>query len=252
MTGEVPSVVGSFYPLAFLAERVAGRGWEVIDLTPPGAEAHDVELSLEDRVAIETADIVLYLGNVGFQPQVEEAVAEARGRVVAVADVLAADPAADPHVWLDPDHMARMAEVVASAIPGASSVALEEDLVELSDHYRSGLAGCESRVMVVSHEAFGYLADAFGLEQFGLSGPSPEAEPTVERLAMAEALLEREAGAVFFEVGGEPERIARTVAQDAGVPALPLSTLESQPPSGDYLSVMEDNLASLRHGLGCR
>ncbi|MGH2676333.1 MAG: metal ABC transporter solute-binding protein, Zn/Mn family, partial [Actinomycetota bacterium] len=75
------TVVGSFYPLAFVADRVAGPDWEVIDLTPPGTEAHDVELSLEDRTAIQAADVVLYLGDIGFQPQVEEAVGEARGRV---------------------------------------------------------------------------------------------------------------------------------------------------------------------------
>ncbi|MGH2738543.1 MAG: metal ABC transporter substrate-binding protein, partial [Actinomycetota bacterium] len=104
----------------------------------------------------------------------------------------------------------------------------------------------------VSHEAFNYILGRYGLRQFGLAGLEPEAEPTLGRLAMAEALLAREeAGAVFFETGGEAERIARTVAEDAGVPALPLSTLESRPPSGDYLSVMEDNLASLRRGLGC-
>jgi zinc transport system substrate-binding protein len=250
---QAPTVVASFYPLAFLAERVGGPGWKVIDLTPPGTEAHDVELSLEDRSAIQDADVVLYLGDIGFQPQVEEAVGEARGRVLAVANFVGADASADPHIWLDPALMVRMTEAVASAIPGASPDALQEDLAALFERYRTGLTDCRSRVMVVSHEAFGYLADAFGLEQIGLTGLSPEAEPTVERLAMAEGLLAREeAGAVFFETGGEAERIARTVAEDAGVPALPLSTLESRPPTGDYLSVMEDNLASLRRGLGCQ
>ncbi|MGH2766511.1 MAG: metal ABC transporter substrate-binding protein [Actinomycetota bacterium] len=247
------TVVGSFYPLAFVADRVAGPDWEVIDLTPPGTETHDVELSLEDRTAIQAADVVLYLGDIGFQPQVEEAVGEARGRVLPLADFVAADSAADPHLWLDPRHMGRIAEVVASAIPGASSHALQQDLAELYDRYRSDLADCRSRVMVVSHEAFGYLADAFGLEQIGLTGLSPEAEPTVERLGVAgEALEDGRATAVFYEAGDEARRIAESVAADFGVPALPLGTLESEPASGDYLSVMEDNLDSLRQGLGCR
>lgn len=252
VTDEVPTVVASFYPLAYAAERVTGDEWRVIDLTPPGTEAHDVELSLEDRSAIQDADVILYLGDVGFQPQVEEAVGEAGGQVLAVANFVGVNTAADPHVWLEPGLMVRVTEAVASAIPGGSPDALQEDLTALGDRYRTGLGHCRSRVMVVSHEAFGYLADAFELEQIGLTGLSPEAEPTVERLGEAgTALADGRATAVFFEAEDEARRIAESVAADFGVPALPLSTLESRPPAGDYLSVMEDNLESLRRGLGC-
>lgn len=272
-------MVASFYPLAFAAERVAGPGWNVVDLTPPGTEAHDVELSLEDRAAIQDADVVLYLGDIGFQPQVEEAASEASGRVVAVTEgVPLADPlpheqeeeaeeeheeaTADPHAWLDPALFAGMVDRVAEGLAAAdaddetafrdTAEGLADELESLDQRYREGLGDCRSRTMVVSHEAFGYLAGAYGLDQIGLTGLSPEAEPTVERLGEAgAALADGRATAVFFEADDEARRIAESVAADYGVPALPLGTLESEPPSGDYLSVMEDNLASLRQGLGC-
>src|SRR5215207_7795460 len=122
---ESRAVVASFYPLAYAAERVAGPGWEVIDLTPPGTEAHDVELSLEDRAAIEDADLVLYLGDIGFQPQVERAVEDATGRVFPVATFVAADAATDPHIWLLPRNMGRIAEAIASRLPGSSLTGLK-------------------------------------------------------------------------------------------------------------------------------
>jgi zinc transport system substrate-binding protein len=247
------TVVASFYPLAFAAERVAGDEWKVVDLTPPGTEAHDVELSIEDRAAIEDADVVLYLGDYGFQPQVEAAVEEASGVVVAVGDSSGEDVSADPHLWLDPGRMSLIVAEVAGAIPGASDGGLRSELVELSDRYADGLASCRFRTMIVPHEAFGYLADSFGLTQFGLAGVDPEGEPGADRLARAHQLLSSgRAGAVFYEAGGEAQGVAETVALDAGVPALPLSTLESEPPRGDFLSVMEDNLAALRRGLDCR
>jgi zinc transport system substrate-binding protein len=246
------TVVASFYPLAFAAERVADEDWEVVDLTPPGTEAHDVELSLEDRAAIEDAEVVLYLGDYGFQPQVEAAAREAPGTVVAVGVSSGEDLSADPHVWLDPGHMSVIVEEVAAAIPGASDRGLRSELVALSDRYAAGLASCRFRTMIVPHEAFGYLADSFRLTQFGLAGVDPEGEPGAARLARAHQLLTSgRAGAVFYEAGGESEDVAETVAADAGVPALPLSTLESEPPQGSYLSVMEDNLESLRRGLDC-
>src|SRR5919106_6086621 len=103
------TVVASFYSLAFAAEQVGGPGVEVIDLTPPGSEAHDVELSFEDRTALESADLVLYLGDIGFQPQIEQAVRDATGEVVVAATV----EGDDPHVWLDPVAFAGMVERVA-------------------------------------------------------------------------------------------------------------------------------------------
>jgi zinc transport system substrate-binding protein len=261
------TVVASIYPLAFAADRITGPGWKVIDLTPPGTEAHDVELSLEDRAAIEDADLMLYLGDIGFQPQVEAAAGDAPGRVVAVTDGMdlmegpghedgegeEPEEAFDPHVWLDPMAFARIADRIGSALsaPGAAGQ-LRAELEELHTRYRDGLADCNSNTMVVSHEAFGYLADRYGLEQVGLAGLEPEGEPTADALReAAEVLATTGGGAVFYEAGEEARRIAETVASDAGVPALPLSTLESAPPEGDYLSVMEDNLGSLRRGLGC-
>jgi zinc transport system substrate-binding protein len=252
-SGGDRTAVASFYPLAYAAERIADPDWEVIDLTPPGTEAHDVELSLEDRAAIQDADLVIYLGDIGFQPQVEEAIDDAEGEVVPAADFVAADSRMDPHIWLDPAHMARIAEAISSRLPGSSSRSLQRSLLALRERYGRVLGECRYDIAIVPHEAFGYMADAFGFEQFGLAGLTPEGEATTARLAEAEGLIEEgQAGAVFYETGGESQRGAEALAADAGVPALPLSTLESEPPEGDYLSVMEDNLDSLRQGLGCQ
>lgn len=265
------SAVASLYPLAYATERIAGPGWEVVDLTPPGTEAHDVELSLEDRAAIEDAQVVVYLGDIGFQPQVEDAVEDAEARVLALAPNLIVAPEGelvepvDPHLWLDPGAMRTMASLLANIFTAVDpdgragyrrrAEALRAELEDLEDRYRRVLdiTGCRYRTLVASHEAFNYMVGRYGFHQYGLAGLSPEGEPTPERRARAQRLLENgEAGAVFYESGGESQSAARTLAEDAGVPALPLSTLESEPRSGDYVSVMEDNLESLRRGLGCR
>jgi zinc transport system substrate-binding protein len=256
--GERRTVVASFYPLAYAAERIAGPGWEVMDLTPPGTEAHDVELSLEDRAAIEDADVVVYLGDIGFQPQVEAAVEDARGTVVAAVTAGAGAVREDPHIWLSPRwYISRVVTPMLEGFPGDEYdrryQELVRDLQELDDDFERSLAACRHDTIVVPHEAFGYLAASSGFRQFGLAGVTPEGEPTASRLAEARELIEDgSAGAVLYEAADdESRRTAETLAEDSGVPALPLSTLESEPPSGDYISVMEDNLESLRQGLGC-
>jgi zinc transport system substrate-binding protein len=59
------TVVAAFYPLAYAAERLAGSRYAVDNLTPPGAEPHDLELTAKAVARIESADVVLYLGR-GF------------------------------------------------------------------------------------------------------------------------------------------------------------------------------------------
>jgi zinc transport system substrate-binding protein len=59
-------------------------------LTSSGQDPHDLELSPADRALIETADIVIYMGDIDFQPQVEAAVGDAAGEVVSVAEVVGA------------------------------------------------------------------------------------------------------------------------------------------------------------------
>ena len=98
-----PTVVAAFYPLAYAAEQIGGDAIDVIDLTPAGAEPHDLELSPQQVAQIAEADLVLYIP--GFQPAVDEAVAQQAGdRAVDVTQGIDMIPG-DPHVWLDPLNM---------------------------------------------------------------------------------------------------------------------------------------------------
>lgn len=261
-------IVASVYPLAYVAARVAPN-WEVIDLTPPGTEAHDLELSFMNRNAIQEARLVVYLGDLGFQPQVEEAVRDTDAHVLSVADALRAHRSPvipstnDPHFWLNLDAIQITSNAVATTLAAMEESqsegfrrragALAAELLNLDGQYRDALSDCALSTAIVTHEAFDYLGDRYGFEQFGLSGITPEAEPSAERLAEARELINSgRAGAVFYEERDDARRIAESLAEDAGVQALPLNTLESQPIDGDYFTVMEDNVDSLREGLQCR
>ena len=257
-------VVVAFYPLAFLAEQIGGSDVHVTDLTPAGAEPHDLELNAGDVKAVQDADLVLYLGR-GFQPGLEQALAERDGPSV---DLLArqrlatgtgedGEPAPDPHVWLDPPRFAAMAHAVATALGDpAAAGELVARLHELDGEYRRGLRSCARHEIVTSHAAFGYLAPRYGLRQIALTGLSPEAEPSPRDLErLAEQVRALGATTVFFETLVSP-RLAETVAREAGVGTAVLNPIEGltadQVDDGaDYVSVMRDNLAALRKALGC-
>ncbi|MGQ0616095.1 MAG: metal ABC transporter solute-binding protein, Zn/Mn family [Acidimicrobiia bacterium] len=280
------AVVTGFYPLAEAASRVGGDRVAVANLTPPGAEPHDIELTSRQVDSIEDATLVLYLGE-GFQPAVEEVAARSGGIAVDLLDGQdlldgtghghdeaeaeagheGEGDGADAHVWLDPSRMEGIVERVRDALieadpDGADAYRANADryraeLAELDRDFATGLADCERDAIVTSHAAFGYLADRYGLTQDALAGLSPESEPDPQRLAeLADEVRAEGVTTIFYESLVAPD-LAETLAREAGVGTAVLDPIEGltddQVAAGaTYESVMRENLVALRSALGCR
>lgn len=252
-SADAGTVVASFYPLAWAAERVAPPSVDrVVDLTPPGAEPHDFELSPSDAEAILRAKLVVYVGG-GFQPAVADAVRSRRGPSL---DVLRGGE--DPHLWLDPVRFAGAVREIARALgnPGGAKATVRR-LGSLDSEYRRGLAHCDRRVIVTTHASFGRLAARYGLKAIALTGRSPEAEPSPRDLERVVREIRNSGATVVFTEPLVSPRVAEAVAREAGIGVATLDPVEglSKERLGageDYLSVMRTNLATLRGALGCR
>lgn len=142
-------VAAAFYPLAYAAERVAGGHAEVANLTAPGGEPHDLELTPKETAEVAAADLVVF--EHGMQPSVDGAVdTNASGATVDVADVVELHAAehhegeteeeheghedhedhedhgeeghdhdhgdVDPHFWHDPLLMAELGDAIAEQL----------------------------------------------------------------------------------------------------------------------------------------
>lgn len=259
------TVIAAFYPLAFAAEQIAATGTVVENLTPAGAEPHDLELTPGDVRAVDDASLVLYLGK-GFMPGLETAVEQREGRSL---DLLADEDlepgrdedgkvVRDPHVWLDPVRYATMTRAIGAELGQVESAErLADKLEQLDSEFRRGLATCECRQIVTSHAAFDYLAARYDLEQVPLEGLSPEAEPSARGIAdLVDLVQESGVTTVFFETLVSP-KLAQTVAREAGVETAVLNPLEGLTDEEfsageDYFSVMRSNLAALQKALGCQ
>ncbi|MFE9652527.1 metal ABC transporter substrate-binding protein [Micromonospora sp. NPDC006431] len=276
---ERVDVVAAFYPLQFLAEQIGGDAVKVTNLTKPGAEPHDLELNPRQVGQVSDAELIVFLA--GFQPAVDEAVQQNGGdRAFDVATVQPLRDAADgghqhegesghaeesggkdPHVWLDPTRLAtigdRLAERLGKADPGraaeftARAKTLRATLEKLDADYAAGLRTCPRREIVTSHTAFGYLTARYDLEQVGITGLTPDAEPAPQRLAeVAQEAREHGATTIFFETLVSP-KVAETVAREVGAKTAVLDPIEGPPAEGDYLSAMRANLQTLRTALDC-
>ena len=254
-------VATSAYPVQFVTEVLGGSQLEVVNVTPPGVEPHDVELGSSEVIDLTEADLVVYIGG-AFQPAVEEALADVEGAKIDALDASGGPVGEDAHFWLDPIRLADVTDVIAEQLAeidpdnaeafAAAQEDLERRLVELDAAWQEGLSDCDSKEIVVSHEAFGYLADRYGLAQTGISGLDPETEPSPQRIAeVADFVRANDVSTIFFETLLPPDA-AETIARETGAKVATLDPLESRPENGDYFSTMERNLETLQEALGCR
>lgn len=271
-SGNEPLVVtASFYPIAEIVAKVGGSHVEVVNLTSPGTEAHDAEISAKQLERLRASAIVFYLGD-NFQPNVQAAVSSvANSRVVDLLDHAQTVTATgtndvDPHVWLDPANMVQMAREVADRL-----IALRPSL---GDEFRTNLEGyvsaleslgtflddsladCESPVLVTAHRSFSYLAARARLETNSLldySGEDSSTSKDMERFAAF--LRDRNVTAVFYEESIARESMSVVAAMVGATTATlnPIETLTRAEISAgaDYVSVQRENIARIADGLRC-
>jgi zinc transport system substrate-binding protein len=277
-----PTVVAAFYPLEYVAERIAGDAMDVELLSSPGVEPHDLELTVEQTATIADADLVFY--EQGLMPAVDEAVAQNNpDQVVETTSVVplrtfgeldehseegevgdhADDAEGDLHFWLDPLLLTKAAEALAEEMSAmdpehredyaAGYRALRRDLTALDRAFTTGLDECAVETVVVSHNAFGYWG-RYGLDFVAINGLTPDAEPSPAHIAQLQDLIRAEdVTTVFSEELATPE-LADALAADLGLTTAVLDPVEglSDRTSGeDYVSLMRNNLDALREANGC-
>jgi zinc transport system substrate-binding protein len=133
----------------------------------------------------------------------------------------------------------------------ADTVALTTAMNALHAEFRSALGSCTIPTMVVSHEAFGYLAEAYGFDQVGISGLSPEAEPSAARMAEITRLVESEGiTTVYFESLVSPAA-AEAIAAETGAATALLDPIEGNTDDQGYVSIMQANKDALQAGQSC-
>ena len=275
-------IVTAFYPLQFVAQRVAGAHIPVTNLTQPGAEPHDLELTPRQVASLTTASLVIY--ERGFQPAVDEAVRQSENRqVIDTTTIVPLRPLAgdsddlepgqwtgdhhsdlDPHVWLDPTSLTRIARVVEKRLStmdpdhaldyARNAAALNNELRALDRSFRLGLAHCVRTEFITTHAAFGYLAQRYHLTQIAISGLNPDTEPSPARIAEVQRLATEHGLTTIFSETLTSPAVAQAIAGDLGLVTDVLDPIEGitdQSRGQDYLSVMSANLAALRKAGGC-
>ena len=277
-------VMASFYPMYDFAAKIGGDKAEVITLVPSGTEPHDWEPAAADIRNLEEADLFIYSG-AGMEHWVDdvlasldnkdlisveasEGVALRDGHRHSHEDEGAVEPEEegqyDPHVWLSPLNAEKEMENIKNAYIKADPDNRDyyeanyelyaSRFADLNQKFKDTLSSLPNKDIVVSHEAFGYLCDAYGLNQVGIEGLSPDSEPSPARMAeIIDFVRANHVRVIFFEELVSP-KVAETIAKETGSSVQVLNPLEGlsdeELESGaDYFSVMEENLKRLEAAL---
>lgn len=257
-------VAAAAYPLAEAARWVGGSRVEVSDLTPPGTEPHDLELTTTQVDRMLDADLALVVGG-GFQPAVEDAAARRSGPTL-VAVHAPGVRGRDPHVWLDPVVMASVVDAVAVRFADLDpahaagyrrrAAAARARLRDLDRGFEAALGRCARRVVVTTHDAFGRLGRRYRFRVLAIAGLAPDQEPDPRRLTRIAATVRRIGAPVVFTEELVPPDVARALAREAGVRTEVLSPIEGLTPAQtrrgeDYWSLMRADRARLADAMGC-
>jgi zinc transport system substrate-binding protein len=276
------AVVASFYPLQFVTQQIGGDHVAVTNLTKPGAEPHDVELTPRDVASVSKAKLVVY--ERGLQGAVDLAVESQAGNhrldVTPAANLdLLFQPGidtqtrntgtngpgtTDPHFWLDPERYSDVATVIATRLSRLdpankadyvnNAKEFQDKLDALSGDFKAGLANCWRREIVTSHAAFGYLAQRFGLVQVAINGLSPEQEPKSADLAAVSTYAKAHGVTTIYAETLVSPAIAQAVARESGARMAtldPIEGLTDKSAGDDYFEVMRSNLKVLQAGQDC-
>lgn len=281
------AVVTTLFPLFDLTRSIADGKADILLLLPPGVEAHAFEPKPADIMKVDRADVFIYTGKY-MEPWAQDVLKSTANKKLAVVDASLGIKLArlgrdrhdaehedghghgsyDPHIWLDFENAMKMVDTITEGLckadPGNSGLyrknagAYKEKLAALDREYKGSLSGCKKRTLIHGgHFAFGYLARRYGLEYVSAYEGSPDAEPTARKIiALKNKMKENDIHFVFFEELLNP-RVSEVIAKETGATLLKLNgahniTKDEFRSGVTFLSLMEDNLASLRKGLECK
>lgn len=254
-------VYSSFYAMDSFVKTIGGTEVTRHSVVPLGSEPHDFEPTAADIAKISKADLFIYhgAGMDDWAKDIAETLPESVTVVCASEGI--EQTAGDPHLWLSLEKAQKEMETIYKWLRTVDSRAGKDNWQYYLDNlnaYCIGLdalekeydaAGLYGKKLFVTHGAYGYLCEDYGMEQVALEGIAGDSDPSPARIAaIVDEIKESGAKAIFHDPL-EGDKIAKAVAKEAGIEALELYTFEGDSEHRDYLEIMTLNLEQLKKGL---
>ena len=256
------TIYTSIYPVYDFVSRIVGDKYKVVNLTPAGMEPHDFELSVRQIVHIADSKAT-FLNGVNIESWYTSLPKEAKKKTYVVTEgvqIQEHDGQIDPHVWLSPSNAIKEMENITSYM-----CELDKDNADyyqknyltnkalftaLDAEFKNEVATFKNKNIVVAHAAYGYMCNAYGLNQISVNGVEPDSEPSTKTIEdIINKVKEYNITTIFTEELIS-EKIANQIAKECNVKVDVLNPFETIEKDENYISVMKDNLDRL--GRACK
>ncbi len=287
---EKVNIYTTVYPLSYFAERIGGDYVNVSSIYPPGTNEHTFEPTQQDMMKLADSDLFFYigLGLEGFVENAKSTLENENVKLVATADSIAEEKLhassehedehaheehshdehnhgdIDPHVWLSPvisqDLALSIKNELVKALPEQEKTfndnynLLISELETLNKDFEKMTSEAATKTFFISHASFGYIAEAYGLEQVAVAGLNSQSEPSQKELAkIVEQAKELNIKYILFEQNVS-SKLATVIQNEVGADTLTLHNLsvlteEDIKNNETYFTLMEKNIETLQKAL---
>lgn len=260
-----PQIYTSFLAIYDFTKEIAGDNVDVHNMVPAGTEPHDWEPTVQDMAKLNNADAVFYNG-LNMESWIDKVQNSLdASKFVCLSDgVNVSDTASDPHIWLNPQNVKIMCEKIyttLSQIDPDNKATYEENynnyvakLDKLDNDFKTTIESLPNKNIVVSHQAYSYLCNAYGLEQVAIDGISADSEPSPDKMMSLINFVKTNNVKYIFYEELVSQKTAETLSSETGAKLLPLNPFEGltddEIANGDnYISVMYENLENIKTAL---
>ena len=268
-------VTTTIYPLYSIVKKVAGNRVQLNNLVPFGTEAHEFEPTPRDMVTLSKSNLFI-ISSLVMEPWSAKIV-KANNLQNITVDMskyvtikkhksFEEGKTYDPHYWLSFDNYIKMIKEIKSFLvqkdPANSEIYAKnaknylQKIKALQSKYEA-LKSCKNKQVIVNHDAFGYLADDYGIKQYSITGMSPDEQPSAKQITQLIKIAKKEnIHTVFFEEFAS-DKVAETIAREAGATTEELNpaeniTKEDNRKNISFLDIMRDNLEKLKGAMDCQ
>lgn len=278
------TIYTSIYPIQYILERIADGTISVSSVYPPGVDAHSYEPTAKDMTKIAESDAFIYLGSglEAFAETTADALQDQDVKLIEIGsheelfhtEEINAEHSHmddtehdghnhgdhDPHIWIDPKRMIEMANIIKEELIQLNPVdegvyqtnfeELETDLLNLDNEFATTLGEKTNKKILVSHAAYGYWEERYGIEQISINGLSSSSEPSQKELTeIIDQAKEYDLNYIIFEQNSS-NRVSEIIQSELGIESMIIHNLsvltdEDIQNNEDYLSLMRDNLQVL-------
>ncbi|WP_375090572.1 metal ABC transporter solute-binding protein, Zn/Mn family [Peribacillus sp. RS7] len=273
------------YPLQYFTEAIGGEYVNVETVYPPGTDEHSFEPSQKDIVKMAESDLFFYIGyNLeGFVTKAEPILSKEGVGTVAIGETVHLDEeehahedehaheedghdhgGVNPHLWLDPIYSIEMAKTIKDQLTkkmpeqeeyfDSQFNKLSEKMKSLDEKFATTIESGRTNKIIVSHSAYGYWEERYGLEQIGVTGLTSSNEPSQKELGKIVTMADKEdLNYVIFEQNIS-SKLTEIIQKEMGAKSLELHNLsvltDKDIEAGeDYFSLMEKNIKTLQTAL---